>query len=210
MNQSMFFSMNLLLGTGVILILCLFWLWMKYSRKEAALSFPEKIRRLSKTIDLALILMVGSLCIFASIIFAMGGTATLSLPGPIVLLPLLLEVICYFLIYRETKALLGRFEKERVLTEENALALKRIVKLYGWIVIIELAVDLAVYISGLLAVSSLSRGILIENVNVNANLELSIFMTFFVGIVLAIVAAVFDYAVKKQPLPESDSSFANE
>ena len=196
---------------SILLFALMLFLVLKFDRTEHKISFIDKIKWLDKTLKLIVILYVGGLLLGLIVVIAVGGifnasgilTQAHSFLGAsfaVVLLPFLIQLYFYYLIYKEYKILINNLLVETIFDQANVHALKKIAKVTIWILILNLVVyllEMIVSLLGMLAIIYLPASLFTvmgTDVNFNATLNADVLVYFVVCIMVNIFAEIMDKA----------------
>lgn len=196
---------------SILLFALMLFLVLKFDRTEHKMSFIDKIKWLDKTLKLIVILYVGGLLLGLIVVIAVGGifnasgilTQAHSFLGAsfaVVLLPFLIQLYFYYLIYKEYKILINNLLVEKIFDQANVHALKKIAKVTIWILILNLVVyllEMIVSLLGMLAIIYLPASLFTvmgTDVNFNATLNADVLVYFVVCIMVNIFAEIMDKA----------------
>ena len=196
---------------SILLFALMLFLVLKFDRTEHKMSFIDKIKWLDKTLKLIVILYVGGLLLGLIVVIAVGGifnasgilTQAHSFLGAslaVALLPFLIQLYFYYLIYKEYKILINNLLVETIFDQANVHALKKIAKVTIWILILNLVVyllEMIVSLLGMLAIIYLPASLFTvmgTDVNFNATLNADVLVYFVVCIMVNIFAEIMDKA----------------
>lgn len=196
---------------SILLFALMLFFVLKFDRTEHKMNFVEKIKWLDKTLKLIVILYVGGLLLGLIVIIAVGGifnaSGILAQAGSylgtsfaVVLLPFLIQLYFYYLIYKEYKILINNLLVEKIFDQANVRALKKIAKVTIWILILNLSVYLLgmiVSLLGMLAIIYLPSSLFMvmgTDINFNATLKADVLVYFVVCIMVNIFAEIMDKA----------------
>lgn len=196
---------------SILLFALMLFLVLKFDRTEHKMSFIDKIKWLDKTLKLIVILYVGGLLLGLIVVIAVGGIfnasgiltqahSFLGVSFAVVLLPFLIQLYFYYLIYKEYKILINNLLVEKIFDQANVHALKKIAKVTIWILILNLVVyllEMIVSLLGMLAIIYLPSSLFTvmgTDVNFNATLNADVLVYFVVCIMVNIFAEIMDKA----------------
>lgn len=190
----------------IILILSLGLIYW-FVKNEKTMKFGKKIRLLKISVNVMLILLIVGYLIaimfYLLTVVRYNPKMLLILSG--IMIPQIIFLIIYGLIYRQYRILIKNFEVENIFDMANAVAFKKIASLTLWLFCIKLIFKVlsVLLIAVVINVSHHSLdGIMLAqmlgtmNVNLTYNFDFSLIYFFIIVLLINILAYVFEKAVE--------------
>lgn len=192
---------------GILMIGIMLFFVLRFNKKEANMIFRDKIKLIRKLIRIVLIVYIIGYILSLEILIFIGANFNFESNGitlmvVMTLIEKLVELIFYYLIFRQYLVLIKNFEQDIIFSDDNVVALKKIAKYMLWILVFNLIVILGGYIINLLISQIILSGNteLLYNlfgmydININTNINFDIIVKFIICIAINIVSIVFEKA----------------
>lgn len=192
---------------GILMIGIMLFFVLRFNKKEANMIFRDKIKLIRKLIRIVLIVYIIGYILSLGILIFIGANFNFESNGitlmvVMTLIEKLVELIFYYLIFRQYLVLIKNFEQDIIFSDDNVVALKKIAKYMLWILVFNLIVILGGYIINLLISQIILSGNteLLYNlfgmydININTNINFDIIVKFIICIAINIVSIVFEKA----------------
>lgn len=192
---------------GILMIGIMLFFVLRFNKKEANMIFRDKIKLIRKLIRIVLIVYIIGYILSLGILIFIGANFNFESNGitlmvVMTLIEKLVELIFYYLIFRQYLVLIKNFEQDIIFSDDNVVALKKIAKYMLWILVFNLIVILGGYIINLLISQIILSGNteLLYNlfgmydININTNINFDIIVKFIICIAINIVSIAFEKA----------------